>query len=432
MIVMNLLKSRAARGAYTESTRVRAVRRTDVRRASSVSSLRDVPLECSPRMSDTGTSTLPRIRLARPALDARELAVIGSVLESGMLVSGARVERFEQVVRERVGRAHAIAVANGTAALELAMRALDLGGHEVLVPALTWPSPAHAAALSGAKVALIDVDPSEWNLAVASTLARIRPETRAIVAIDQFGVPARVRELEAGLAARGRSDVVVIEDAACAIGSTLRDAGGGERACGAFGVVSTLSFHPRKVVTTGEGGMILTDDASLAARLRTLRNHGQREVGVFVEAGPNQRLTEMQAAMGLVQIEKLDEILARRRAIAARYREGLADLPLALQAHPEGSVVNEQTFGASLTRGDTHTRDRLVSLASEANVELGKLSYDLTSLASLDRFAPHEDAPVTRDRVARGFALPLHTAMSDSDVERVLATVRASTERALT
>jgi perosamine synthetase len=139
----------------------------------------------------------------------------------------------------------------------------------------------------------------------------------------------------------------------------------------------------------------------------------------------------MQAAMGVVQIEKLDEILARRRAIAARYREGLAGLPLALQAHPEGSVVNEQTFGASLTRGDTNTRDRLVSHSSEANVELGKLSYDLTSLASLERFAPHHDAPVARDRVARGFALPLHTAMSDSDVERVLATVRASTERAL-
>ncbi len=376
-------------------------------------------------------SDLARIRLARPALDARELDAIGRVLESGMLVSGKVVERFEHVVRERVGRAHAIAAANGTAALELAMRALDLGGGEVLVPALTWPSPAHAAVLTGARPVLVDVNAEEWNLAVASTIAQITNETKAIVAIDQFGVPARVAELEAALAARGRADVVVIEDAACAIGSSGLDATGRERACGAFGVVSTLSFHPRKVVTTAEGGMCLTDDAALATRLRTLRNHGQREVGVFELAGPNQRLTEMQAAMGVVQIEKLDAILARRREIAARYREGLASLPLAIQAHPSGSVTNEQTFGACLTRGDSAARDRLVSLASEAEVELGKLSYDLTTLPSLAAFAPHVDAPITRDRVARGFALPLHTALTDEDVERVVRTVRGCLERAL-
>ncbi|MBX7197461.1 MAG: DegT/DnrJ/EryC1/StrS family aminotransferase, partial [Sandaracinaceae bacterium] len=342
-----------------------------------------------------------RIRLARPALDARELSAIARVLESGMLVSGAMVERFEHAVRERVGRAHAVAVANGTAALELAMRALDLGGHEILVPALTWPSPAHAAALAGARPALLDVDPAEWNLAPEPAAARIRPETRAIVAIDQFGVPARVPELEAALRARGRGDVCVIEDAACAIGSEL-----GGRACGSFGAVSTLSFHPRKVVTTGEGGMCLTDEPALAARLRTLRNHGQREVGVFVTAGPNHRLTEMQAAMGLVQLEKLDEIVRRRRAIAARYREGLAGLPLALQAHPPTSATNEQTFGVALASSiEAARRDRLVTLAREAGLELGRLSYDLTALESLAAFGPHAEAPVTRDRVARGLAL---------------------------
>jgi perosamine synthetase len=245
------------------------------------------------------------------------------------------------------------------------------------------------------------------------------------VAIDQFGVPARIPELEAGLARLGRTDVTIVEDAACAIGSEL-----GGRASGSFGTISTLSFHPRKVVTTGEGGMCLTDEPALATRLRTLRNHGQREVGVFTVAGPNHRLTEMQAAMGLVQLEKLDDIVRRRRAIAARYREGLAGLPLSTQARPAGSATNEQTFGIALSGAlDTSHRDRIVTLAGEAQVELGRLSYDLTTLESLASFGPHAEAPITRDRVARGLALPLHTALTDEDVERVIRTVRTCFER---
>lgn len=375
----------------------------------------------------SGMSPPTPLRLARPALDQRELAAIGAVLESGMLVSGAVVERFEHAARARCGRAHAVAVGSGTAALELAMRALDLGGAEVLVPALTWPSPAHAAALLGARPVLCDVDPAEWNGSPATFGAALRDETRAIVAIDQFGAPARHTELAELLRARGRTDVVVVEDAACAIGSSLAG-----RPCGSFGAVSTLSFHPRKIVTTGEGGMCLTDDAALAARLRALRNHGQSAPGVFVTAGPNHRLTEMQAAMGLVQLEKLDAILARRRAIAARYREALAGGPLALQACPEGAARNEQTFGAILPAGASSARrDRAIALAAEQGVELGRLSYDLTALPSLAAAGPHAPAPVTAGLVARGLALPLHTALTDDDVERVVAVVGLAVERAL-
>lgn len=367
------------------------------------------------------------IRLARPALDHRELEAVGSVLASGMLVSGAVVERFEHAARARCGRAHAVAVGSGTAALELAMRALDLAGAEVLVPALTWPSPAHAATLTGARPVPIDVSPEEWNGTPEGFAHALGPRTRALVAIDQLGVPARHHEIAAALERAHRTDVQVIEDAACAIGSTL-----GGRPCGSFGVVSTLSFHPRKVVTTGEGGMCLTDDGALAARLRALRNHGQTAPGVFVEPGPNHRLTEMQAAMGLVQLEKLDEILARRAAIAARYREALTRPGLALQACPEGATRNEQTFGAVLAEhASAATRDRVLVLASAEGVELGRLSYDLTALPSLAGSAPHAPAPVTASLVARGFALPLHTALSDEDVERVIAVVDRAVARAL-
>lgn len=358
------------------------------------------------------------IRLARPALDHRELDAIQRVLESGMLVSGAVVERFEHAARERCGRAHAVAVASGTAALELGMRALDLTHGEILVPALTWPSPAHAAALVGATPRLVDVDPAEWNGSPDTFAAALGPATRGIVAIDQFGVPARHRELAA------RTSLPILEDAACAIGSTLDG-----RPAGSFGAISTLSFHPRKVITTGEGGLCLTDDAELAARLRMLRNHGQVSVGVFAAASGNHRLTEMQAAMGLVQLEKLDAILARRRAIAARYREGLLPLVasgLRLQARPEGSTVNEQTFGAALPASSTSAdRDRLVALAGARGVELGRLSYDLTAIGSLAGLASAVSGacPVAGDLVARGFALPLHTAMTDEDVETVVRVV---------
>lgn len=376
-----------------------------------------------------------RIRLARPSLDEREARAVARVLESGMLVSGALVERFEHVVRERLGRAHAVAVANGTLALELSMRALNLEGREILVPSLTWPSPAHAALVAGARPALVDVDPHEWNLTPEGALASLGEATRAIVLIDQFGVPARIEALEAALRERGREDVVVIEDAACAIGSSLSHQGS-PRACGSFGVVSTLSFHPRKVITTGEGGMCLTDDPELAGRLRVLRNHGQASPGAFERAGSNARITEFQAAIGLVQLEKLDAILARRREIAARYREGLRDAPLTSQAHPEGSVVNEQTFGVALDGSldgslDGTTRDRVLALASEEGVELGRLSYDLGALPSLASCPPRRPLEVSPRLAARGFALPLHGALTDEEVERVIAVVQRSIQRSI-
>lgn len=359
------------------------------------------------------------IRLARPSLDARETDAVARVIERRMLVSGAVVERFEHACRERVGRAHAVAVGSGTAALELAMRALDVAGGEVLVPALTWPSPAHAAVLAGARPRLVDVDADEWNATPSAFVRALSERTRALVAIDQFGVPARHPEIERALGLAGRADVLLVEDAACAIGALLDG-----RPCGGFGVVSTLSFHPRKVVTTGEGGMCLTDDAALAARLRALRNHGQNAPGSFATASGNHRMTEIQAAIGLAQLDKLDAILARRRAVGARYREAFARPGLALQAVPPSAIRNEQTFGIVLPpTASAADRDRIIALAAERGVELGRLSYDLTALPSLAACGPHADAPVTRGLVARGLALPMHAELTDDDVERVVEVV---------
>lgn len=340
------------------------------------------------------------IRLARPELGPSAIDAATRVLASGMLVQGAIVERFERAIAERCGQKHAVAVANGTSALELAIEALGLRGKRVAVPALTWPSPANAVVVRGALPVLVDVDPREWNV-------RTLPSgIDAAIVIDQFGVPARHDTLRAP---------VIIEDAACAIGSTL-----GGRACGAFGAISTLSFHPRKVLTTGEGGMCLTDDDGLAARLRRLRNHGQTTPGVFDEASGNHRLTEMAAAIGLAQLDALDAVLARRRVIADAYRAALTGLTT--QAMPEGATRNEQTFGALAET--SAARDAIVAGLAARGIEAGKLSYALGRLPSLAHAEREGDLSASEAIVDRGLALPLHASLSDADVARVIGAVR--------
>lgn len=351
--------------------------------------------------------SVDRIRLARPAMGREEVDAVASVLASGMLVQGKVVERFEAMLAERVGRRHAIAVSSGTAALSLALRALDVTSGEVLVPDVTWPSPAHVVHQLGARAALVAVDGATWN-GDPSHFASLRtPDVRAAIVIDQFGSPAAHGELEASL--RG---LPIIEDAACAIGSTLAG-----RACGSFGLVSCFSFHPRKVLTTGEGGACLTDDDELASRLRRLRNHGQSSPGVFVEASGNERLTELQAAIGIVQLGRLDGIVARRRTIAAHYR---AHLPRGWSAQRvlEGARTNEQTFGIVVSPS---ARDALLTGFDARGIEAGRLSYALHRLDSLATARRDEPARYvsSRDIVDGGFAIPLHTELSDGDVERI-------------
>lgn len=358
------------------------------------------------------------IRLADPCLGDEELALVERALRSGFLVQGALVARFEALVAARAERKHAIAVANGTAALELALRVLGVGpGDDVLVPNLTWPSPAHAASWVGARPVLVDVDAAEWN-ALPSAYVRARtPRTKAAIAIDLFGAPARVGELAAAL-----GDVPILEDAACAIGSV--------RPPGPRSVLETYSFHPRKVVATGEGGMIATDDDRLASRLRVLRNHGQSAPGVFVEAGSNLRLSELAAALGVAQMERLDAILARRRALASAYQEALP--ALVFQSIADGASSNWQTMGALLPAGATaQDRDAFLERVRSHGVEAGKLSYALHRLDSLRDSAEEarsrgEDFAVSSSIVDRGFALPLHLALTDADQARVVDAVRAS------
>lgn len=360
------------------------------------------------------------IRLAQPLTDERELRAVEAVLASGMLVQGERVRRFEARIAERlaVPDLEVLAVTNGTSALELALDVAGVrAGDEVIVPAVSWPSPGHAVALRGAVPVLVDVEASTWNLDPAAVALAITHRTRAVIAIDQFGVPADIPRLRAAMGA-----LPLIEDAACALGASL-----GGVPCGALGEVGTFSFHPRKVITTGEGGAVMTRDPAWAERLRALRNHGQRSAGDFVEAGPNARMSELHAAIGCEQMARLDEILSRRRALAERIR---AALPLRWQRAPEGAVVNHQTLGFTLPRRDSEgidalraRRDGLLAALRSDGVEAGILSY---ALHRLPAFSAHAVNATRRFDVADavvdgGVAVPLHPRMSDDDAGAVIA-----------
>jgi perosamine synthetase len=349
------------------------------------------------------------IPLTVPALGSEEVAAVERVLRSGMLVQGREVQAFESELAQRTRRRHAVAVASGTTALELALRALGVGpGDEVLVPDLTWPSPGHAVLAVGASVGLVDVDADEWN-AHAFPLG---PRTRAVIAIDQFGNPARQREL----ASLG---VPLIVDAACSLGSSYDN-----RPCGSYGVIATMSFHPRKVLTTGEGGVCLTDDDALADRLRMLRNHGQKAPGIFVCAAGNHRLTELAAAIGSVQLQKLDAIVSARQQLAAHVR---ASLPgLSFQRAPAGGRANEQTLAILVGppgRG-SHARDRAIERLRDGGVQAAALSYALHTLPQFARARAVGSLEVAQDIAERGLALPLFPGMSEAQLQQVIARVR--------
>ena len=262
--------------------------------------------------------------------------------------------------------------------------------------------------VAGAKVRFVDVDPDEWNSSAEALREARNGNTRAAIVIDQFGNPVRAEQIRDGLGA-----LPIIEDAACALGS--RFASG---PCGSLGKISCLSFHPRKILTTGEGGMCLTDDDDVAEKLRMLRNHGQLG-GQFVVAAGNSRMTEIAAALGLAQLQRLDDIVARRRALAALYREALSE-DIDIQDTPAGAESNYQTFGVLLPQG--HDRDAVREKMRERGVEAGLLSFAIHKLGS---FAGSDvSLPIAEHLAARGIALPLYPQMKNAEVDEVVRCLR--------
>src|SRR5262245_7561973 len=263
------------------------------------------------------------IPVNEPLLDGNERKYLLECLDTGWISSaGPFIERLEDEFAARVGRRHGIAVANGSVALDAAVVALRLGpGDEVIMPTFTIISGAAAVARAGARPVLVDSDPLTWNMDVDQVESKITPRTRAILVVHIYGLPVPMAPL---MAVAERHGLAVLEDAAQMHGQTYAG-----RPCGSFGAASTFSFYANKAVTTGEGGMIVTDDDDLAERCRRLRNLCFQPGRRFVheELGWNFRLSNLQAALGVAQLERLDEFVARKRRMGAHYSARLSGLP---------------------------------------------------------------------------------------------------------
>jgi len=316
------------------------------------------------------------LQLTSPLFDDRELTLLRECLDSGWVTQGPRVAEFERLVAARHGVGHALATTSCSAALHLATLALGLGpGDEVIVPAFTWITSANCAEYVGARAVFADVDLATYNLDPAAVEAAVTPRTRAIVAVHLFGLAAPMDEI---LAIAERRGLAVIEDAACAIGTAYRGA-----PVGGLGAIGCFSFHPRKVVTTGEGGMVTTNDANLAALVWSLRNHGSTGVpadekqprrpwtmATFDRIGFNLRLSDIQAAVGVAQMAKLDRLLAERRAAAARYTEMLAaNDGLALPTGGDAGGHTYQSYVVRVREGGRARRNAIMAALADDGIQ---------------------------------------------------------------
>ncbi|MEU8520838.1 aminotransferase class I/II-fold pyridoxal phosphate-dependent enzyme [Streptomyces sp. NBC_01216] len=370
-----------------------------------------------------------------PWLGEEEAEAAAQAVRSGWVAQGPRVAAFERAFAERVGAAHAVAVSSCTTALHLALLALDLGpGDEVVVPSLSFIATANAVRYVGAEPVFADVDLATANL-TADTIDAVRtPRTKAVVLVHQGGVPADVRAVRAACADWG---LPVVEDAACAIGSTVDGAPVGRGA-----LLAAWSFHPRKLLTTGEGGMVTTDDADWAARLRRLREHGMNVSAAerhasgtpvlenYLETGFNYRMTDIQAAVGLVQLGRLDAMVARRRALAARYTELLSGIPgLDPVRDPGHGQGNFQSYWVLLSEDFPAGRDALLTVLAEAGIS-ARRGIMAAHLEPAYQGHPAGPLPVT-ERISRdSLILPLFHTMTETQQDRVVEVLRAAAGRA--
>ncbi len=365
------------------------------------------------------------IPVNEPLLDGNEKKYLIECIETGWISSeGPFVKMFEERFAERVDRKYGIAVANGSVALDAAVVALGLGpGDEVIMPTFTIISCAAAIVRAGAKPVLVDCDPLTWNMVPEQVAEKITPKTKAIMVVHIFGLPV---DMEPVLDLAERHGLFIIEDAAEMHGQTYKG-----RPCGSFGQISTFSFYPNKHVTTGEGGMIVTDDPALAEKCRLLRNLCFKPEQRFVhdELGWNFRMTNLQAALGVAQLERLDEFVRIKRAMGTTYMKLLCDVPgLQLPVKSMSYADNIYwVFGLVLS-------DEVPFDAKEAMARLNK-----AGVGTRPFFWPMHEQPVFRkmrlftdesypvaERIGRrGFYVPSGMGLTCTQIDRVANALRA-------
>jgi perosamine synthetase len=371
------------------------------------------------------------IPLARPCFGREEEEAVAEVLRTGWVAQGPTTDTFEREFADAMGVPHAIAASSCTTALHLAMVAVGVReGDEVILPSYTFPATANAVLYERATPVLADIDPATLNLDVRAAEAAITARTKAIVGVHLFGCPCEAEALRSLCDARG---IAFIEDAACAVGTAI-----GARMAGAFGHVACFSFHARKVVTTGEGGMLTTSDLALAELMKSLRSHGvdrsasdrHAEGGapanaLYVRVGYNYRLSDVQSAIGRVQLRKLAAFVAERNEMARRYDEAFADLAeLRLPPRRREWTHSYQSYVVVLEDGSPIEPDAFMARLAQQGVSTRVGTYAVHRQpyfrGGSDTALPHS----TR-AAERSVALPLFNGLPRADQERVIGSVRA-------
>lgn len=364
------------------------------------------------------------IPVNQPLLDGNEKTYLTECIDTGWISSdGPFVHRLEREFAERMGRRHGVAVCNGSAALEAAVAALDLGrDDEVILPTFTIISCAASVVRCGAIPVLVDADPLTWNMRAEQIAEKITARTAAIIIVHTYGLPV---DLDPVLALAQKFNLKVVEDAAEMHGADYRG-----RPCGSFGDLSTFSFYPNKHVTTGEGGMIVTDDDALAKRCRSLRNLCFKPPRRFVheELGWNMRMSNLQAAVGVAQLERLDEFVARKRRMGQLYNEKFGGVA-GISAQPDRTDFAKNiywVYGLVLHDDVPFDAAEAMRRLAEAGVETRPFFWPMHEQPVLRKMGLFADEryPVAERLARRGFYLPSGMALTECQIDKIVMAVR--------
>lgn len=368
-------------------------------------------------------SQSPMIPLIRPDIGFDEVADdLKVILDSGRLTSGPYVQAFERQFADYIGVKHAVTTTSATTALHMCLVARDIGpGDEVLVSDFTFPASGNAIVQTGATPVMVDCLPGRFDLDFDDARSKVTARTKAIMIVHPFGQPVSARDI-ARFA--DESGLWVLEDAACAISSNSAGA-----RCGTLGGAAAFSFHPRKILTTGEGGMITTDDDALYARLSVLRTHGSTPTNVglqFVENGFNYRMSEIQAALGLAQLKRIDAIVDERRRVAECYFQKLAALQFV--STPLSADIRECSFQSFVvTLDDEIDRDRVIENMKRSGIETVLGTYAMHAHPAFSRFIREgQEYPNSFWAQSQSLTLPLIKGMKMADVDQVTGALAAA------
>jgi perosamine synthetase len=364
------------------------------------------------------------IPVNQPLLDGNEKKYLLDCIDTGWISSeGPFVREFEEKFAGRVGRQHGIAVANGSGALDIAVQALQLGpGDEVILPTFTIISCAASIVRARAAPVLVDADPVTWNISVKQLAERITPSTKAIMVVHIYGLPVDMGPI---IELARIHDLKIIEDAAEMHGQTYNG-----QPCGSFGDISTFSFYPNKHITTGEGGMLVCDDPELAERCRGLRNlcfHAKKRF-VHEELGWNYRMTNLQAALGLAQLERLNEFVDRKRAMGKRYTVLLKDID-GVQLPPERTEYAENiywVYGLVLDDSIPFDAEEVMKRLAAAGIGTRPFFWPMHEQPVFKKMGlfTGESYPVAERLARRGFYLPSGLALTEQQLERIAEAAR--------